>query len=234
MPTASLAQQPCLPATSLRAGDTVTLAGGAAAASPWQVVIVEVHPSGLAELDNGAYLSLPELQRVETGECWCAIKAYEDRYRLSSHGRVVSLHYHNTSRQRLLKVLGGQRYPSVSLGNGLSTRQVGLNRLVAQHFLPPPAEKRFRILMPKDGNHLNVQADNLQWVDKQEMLDATVLHYLHCCGERHPRHKLSTTDVGHIRGLLAQGISHQVVAERFGVSRPAISQIASGRSRRSV
>ncbi|RZK34771.1 MAG: hypothetical protein EOO61_13040 [Hymenobacter sp.] len=192
----SPAQQPCAPLIPLRAGDTVTLASKA---SSWQAVIVEVHLVDQAELTNGLCLPLAELYRVETDERWCAIKGYEDRYRLSNHGKVVSLHYLNTSRQRLLKVLGPQRYPSVSLGNGISKRQTGLNRLVAQHFLPPPTEKRFCILMPKDGNHLNIKAENLRWVDKQEMNDTSVVQYLHCCGARHPAHKLSTTDCTGIR-----------------------------------
>ncbi|RZK21928.1 MAG: hypothetical protein EOO63_18615 [Hymenobacter sp.] len=117
---------------------------------------------------------------------------------------------------------------------GFGPRQVGLNRLVAQHFLPPPAEARFRVLMPKDGNHLNIRADNLQWVDPQELHDPVVVHYLHYCGERHPLHKLRHADVVQVRELLAQEVSQQAVAERFGVSRPAISYLASGRSYRHV
>jgi hypothetical protein len=218
--------------TPLRAGDTVTMAALDRLALPWQAVIVEVHPNGHAELDNGFYPALDALQRVETGEQWCAIQGYEDRYRLSSHGKVVSLLFQNTTRHRLLKVVSPRRYPSVSLGRGFGTQQLGLNRLVAQHFLPPPAEERFSVLIPKDGNHLNIKADNLQWADREEMQDADVLNYLHCCGERMPQHKLSTQNVANIRELLAQGTSHRAIAEQFGVSRPAISQIAAGRTRR--
>lgn len=218
----------------LRAGDTVTVAATERLAFPGQAVILEVRPTGQAELDNGHLMPLAELCRVDTGERWRAIIGYEDRYRISCQGKVVSLFYQNTTRQRLLQVAGRHRYPSVSLGAGFGPRQVGLNRLVAQHFLPPPTEARFRVLMPKDGNHLNIQAANLQWVDPQELHDPVVLHYLHCCGERHPLHKLSRANVVQVRELLAQGVSHQELAQRFGVSRPAISHLASGHSYRSI
>jgi hypothetical protein len=221
----------CQFSTPLRAGDTVT-AAAEPLAFPGLAVILEVRPAGQAELDNGHLLPLAALCWVDTGERWCAVAGYEDRYRLSCQGKVVSLCYQNTARQRLLQVTGRQRYPSVSLSAGFGPRQVGLNRLVAQHFLPPPTEARFRVLMPKDGNHLNIWATNLQWVDPQELHDPVVVHYLHYCGERHPLHKLSHADVVHVRELLAQGVSQQAIAERFGVSRPAISYLASGRSYR--
>jgi hypothetical protein len=224
----------CLPLTTLRAGDTVITTAADQLASLWPAIIIEVRPAGQAELDNGRFLPLAALCQVETGERWCAISGYEGRYLLSSHGKTISLLYHGTARQRLLKVVGPHRYPSVSLSNGFGPQQLGLNRLVAQHFLPPPTEQRFRFVIPKDGNHLNIRADNLQWVDPQEQEDTLVLHYLHCCGERHPLHKLSRAEVGQLRDLLAQGISHQALAQRFGVSRPVVSHIARGLSRRSA
>lgn len=220
--------------TAVRAGDTVTAALWPAPGLAWQAVVVELRPTGEAELDTGYVLPLDEVCRVETGESWCPVKGYEGRYRLSSHGKIVSLRYLGTQRHRLLKPSGAHRYPSVSLGKGPGhpPKQIGLNRLVAQHFLPPPAEPRLNILMPVDGNHLNVQATNLKWVDKQEMANAEVLKYLHCCGERHPYHKLSSDDVAAIRKLLAQGNRRSVIARQFAVSGPTISHIALGRTRR--
>ncbi|RZJ91708.1 MAG: helix-turn-helix domain-containing protein, partial [Hymenobacter sp.] len=46
--------------------------------------------------------------------------------------------------------------------------------------------------------------------------------------------KLSRANVVQVRELLAQGVSHQELAQRFGVSRPAISHLASGHSYRSI
>lgn len=218
---------------ALRAGYTVTHPSFAGRHLPEHAVILEVHTTGLAELSNSLYLPTTELVYVETGEQWATIAAY-DRYLLSSHGKVVSLYYHRTSRQRLLKVVRPTFYPGVSLVNETGTHQVGLNRLVAQAFLPPPADARLRHVLPKDGNNLNVRVDNLQWGDLYETEDEAVVHYLRRRGERHHFSKLSSEQVVQIRELVAQGATRQAVADRFGVSRPTISYIISGATRRNA
>jgi predicted XRE-type DNA-binding protein len=214
-----------------RAGHTVTHPSFEGQQLPAQAVILEVHASQLAELSNGLRLPLQEMRRVETGEQWVPIAGY-DRYLLSSQGKVVSLFYHQANRQRLLKVLGPSRYPKVTLTNETGSRQKGISRLVAQAFLPPPAEERLQHVMPKDGNPLNVQVGNLQWVDPYETQDEVVVHYLRRRGERHANSKLTTQEVVQIRELVAQGATRQAVADKFEVSRPTVSQIVSGLIRR--
>jgi hypothetical protein len=214
-----------------RAGHTVTHPSFAGQQLQAQVIILEVHASKLAELSNGLRLPQRELVRVETGEQWVPIAHY-NRYILSSHGKVVSLFYHGANRQRLLKVLAPTSYPKVTLTNELGNRQISLSRLVAQAFLPGPAEVRLQHVMPKDGNPLNVQVGNLQWVDPYETQDEVVVHYLRRRGERHAQSKLTTKDVAQIRELVAWGATRQAVAEMFAVSRPTISQIVSGLARR--
>ncbi|MGI4742851.1 MAG: helix-turn-helix domain-containing protein [Janthinobacterium lividum] len=169
--------------------------------------------------------------RFETGEQWVLIADF-NRYLLSSHGKVVSLFYHRTDRQRLLKVLRPTLYPAVTLVNEKGPRQVGLNRLVAQAFLPAPTEARLRQVLPKDGNHLNVRVDNLYWADPSELEEEAVVHYLRRRGERHHFSKLTTVEVAQVRELVAQGATRQAVANLFGVSRPTISTIISGTTRR--
>lgn len=216
-----------------RAGRTVTHARFAGLQLPEQAVILELQASGLAELSNGLYLPERELQLVDTGERWALIADY-DRYLLSSHGKVVSLFYHRTDRQRLLKVLRPTLYPAVSLVNELGARQVGLNRLVAQAFLPPPAEARLRQVLPKDGDHLNVQVDNLYWADPSETEDEAVVQYLRRRGEQHHFSKLTAAEVAQARELVAKGATRQAVATKFGVSRPTISTLVSGATRRNA
>ena len=123
-------------------------------------------------------------------------------------------------------------YPGVTLVNKAGPRQIGLNRLVAQAFLPPPAEARLRQVLPKDGNHLNVRVDNLYWADPSEVENEAVVQYLRRRGERHHFSKLTAAEVAQARELVAQGATQQAVATRFGVSRPTISTIISGATRR--
>jgi hypothetical protein len=218
----------------LVAGRTVTYKGLEACASALRAVIVEVRDQHTAELDNGKLVPLESLVLVPTGEQWLPIMGFTDQYLLSSHGKVVSLFYNRSGRQRLLRVMSPHRYPSVSLHQGSFVTQAGLNRLVAQHFLPPPAEARFRHVVPKDGNHLNLRVENLQWVDQQERDDMAVVERFHRCGASNSQSKLTPKTVGQIRLLSAQGSNNQQLAAQFGVSRPAISQIVRRLSWRSV
>ncbi|MBC6612779.1 hypothetical protein H8B15_17785 [Hymenobacter sp. BT507] len=204
------------------AGRTITYTSLPPHSATIQAVIVELrHP--LAELDNGALVPVKALHVVVTDERWLPIQDFADQYLLSSHGKVVSLGYRHTDRQRLLQASGAQRYPSVSLYHAAGMKQVGLNRLVAHHFLPPPAQERFRHVIPKDGNHLNLHAENLQWVDQREQEDQAVLERFHRCGARNANSKLTPALVREIRALAAQGHSYQQLATRFGVSRPTVS-----------
>ena len=198
-----------------------------------QAVNVEIRNQA-AELDNGELVPLRELRLVSTDEQWLPVREFAERYLISSYGKVVSLFYGRSGRQRLLQVTSPQRYPSVSLYNGERVTQVGVNRLVAQHFLPPPVDVRFNHLIPKDGNHLNLRVENLQWADKCERKDEAVLARFHRCGARNANSKLTPEFVQQIRALATQGSSHQQLATQFGVSRPTISLLVRRLSWQSV
>ncbi|OUJ64747.1 NUMOD4 domain-containing protein, partial [Hymenobacter crusticola] len=147
--------------------------------SSTSAVIAEIWDHTTAELDNGQRVPLTALGLVESDEQWRPVTGFEDLYRVSSHGKVVSLRYKRLARHRLLRVLSPLRYPSVNLCNDLTTQQIGLNRLVALHFLAPPTQARFDHVIPKDGNHFNLRVENLQWVDQAERDDVTVLKRFH-------------------------------------------------------
>jgi predicted XRE-type DNA-binding protein len=217
---------------SLRAGATVTHPRFVLEGRPACAVVVEVWPGDLAELDNGHYLPARELASVATGERWAPVTGYDGRYLVSSHGKVVSTAYHRATRTRLLRFLAPTRYPAVALSNAAGVTRVGINRLVAQHFLLPPAEARLTVVLPRDGNHLNLHVDNLQWVDPREAEDEDVAPRLHPRGERHRNSRLTSAQVVEVRQLAAQGNAQQAIADQFGVSRPAISYIVNGQTRR--
>ncbi|GAB3873929.1 hypothetical protein GCM10028824_26360 [Hymenobacter segetis] len=217
---------------TLRAGDTVTIPGSARAGLTDYAVVVEVLADGTVELDNGHALSANVLVPVANGEEWLPVAGFADRYRVSSHGKVVSLRYKRTTRARLLRPLGASRYPSVTLCCEATIAQVGLNRLVAQHFLPPPVDARQTFVLPRDGNHLNLRADNLQWVYPCALEDEATTAYLYNCGELHHKSRLSTAEVAQVRHLAAQGTTQKILAQRFNMSRPAISLIVNRHTRR--
>ncbi|GAB3852070.1 hypothetical protein GCM10028822_19380 [Hymenobacter terrigena] len=217
---------------TLRAGDAVAILAHARAGLPEHAVVVEMLADGTVELDNGHTLLANVLVPVANGEVWLPVAGFADRYRVSSHGKVVSLQYKRTARERLLRPSGATRYPSVTLCCEATIAQVGLNRLVAQHFLPAPDDARRTFVLPRDGNHLNLRADNLQWVYPCEVTDEATSTYLYHSGELHHNSRLSTDEVAQVRHLAAQGTTQKVIAQRFNISRPAISLIVNGHTRR--
>jgi hypothetical protein len=217
---------------TLNAGDTVSLAEFASTDFPQYAVVVEVLPSGAVELDNGQVMVAEALLPVATSELWLPVAGFEDRYRISSYGKVVSLRFKRTKRVRLMRMSGAIRYPSVTLCNESTIVQAGVNRLVAQHFLPAPADARQTFVLPRDGNHLNLRADNLQWVNPCEVEDEAQAAYLYRSGELHHNSRLSTAQVAQVRQLAAQGTSQKAIAQQFNLSRPSISLIVNQHTRR--
>jgi IS30 family transposase len=49
-------------------------------------------------------------------------------------------------------------------------------------------------------------------------------------GEKHQLHKLTPSEVYHIRGLIAEGVFHDEIAPRFGIHKSTVSKIATRNS----
>lgn len=210
----------------IRAGHTVTHPAFERENLPAHAVIIEVWPATataleMAELDNGLAMPLTELAWVETGERWIPIPDYS-WYRISSHGKIVSLSYKNTGRQRLLKH-SSMRYPEVRISNEVGFTHIGVNRLMAQAFLPSPTGLHHPVVIPIDGNRFNLRADNLRWAGYCDVTDPTGWQYLHACQTRKHAKKLSEADKVSIQELARQGLTKQAISQLFGVSRPTIS-----------
>lgn len=97
-------------------------------------------------------------------EAWRAIYGYEDRYKISTFGRVFSL-----SKERMLKpqvINSGYEVVHLYRG-GKHTRRIALiHRLVARTFLP---EQSFFIeINHLDGDKLNNHINNLEWCSRLE------------------------------------------------------------------
>ena len=105
-------------------------------------------------------------------ETWKDIKGYEGIYVVSSQGRVASLN-------RVIKDKNGREvrregkmllphpnsmgYLRVQLKKNSTLKAYFVHRLVAFHFVDNPSPERYSIVHHIDGDHLNNQADNLEW-----------------------------------------------------------------------
>lgn len=94
-------------------------------------------------------------------EQWKDIKNYEEYYEISSLGRVRN--------KRTGNILNGDinsiGYRRVFLYSPI-TKRFFVHRLVAYHFVDGYQENL--VVNHKDGNKLNNQADNLEWVTRSE------------------------------------------------------------------
>ncbi|AIZ65433.1 hypothetical protein PK28_17365 (plasmid) [Hymenobacter sp. DG25B] len=197
-------------------------------------MVVEILDSGHVELSNGLTMPLNELRPVATDERWVELKGVTVPYLLSDQGKVVSLRYARQDRERMLRAPVQGRYPQVNLLLEKRPKNYAVARLVAQHFLPPPAEARHTRVLHRDQNPLNTHYTNLQWVDKAEIQDVFIDRLLRRRGQDHYRAKLTPEKVSQLRNRAGQGEMLKALAQEFGVTSSAISHIVRGRTWRTA
>ena len=99
-------------------------------------------------------------------EEWRDIKGYEGKYMVSNLGRVKSLNYRRTGKEKIMKgVPDGHGYLQVKLWKDGKDKKYMINRLVAQAFLPNPNN------LPEvnhiDKDKTNNKVENLEWCTTQ-------------------------------------------------------------------
>lgn len=109
------------------------------------------------------------------------------------------------------------------------------SRLVAEAYLPAPSEDETHVAH-KDGSRVHNHHSNLRWSTPAENRNDARLHGTSPRGIKNPKAKLTEDQVRRIRAeyrLIKQPGSGRRVCEleeRYGVSRSAICDIASGRT----
>ena len=116
-------------------------------------------------------------------EEWRDINGYEGKYQVSNKGRVKSVDREvnmiKIDKSSGLRKVKGQfisilkptdlyKYYGVSLSDGRNNKRHFLHRLIAIAFIPNPNNKP--CVNHKDGNKLNNDIDNLEWVTYGENL----------------------------------------------------------------
>ena len=95
-------------------------------------------------------------------EEWRDIKGYEGIYQISNKGRVKSLNYKRTGKEKILSPGKRRGYFYISLyKKGEKPKNFDIHRLVAQAFLPNP--DNLPVVNHKDENKLNNNVENLEW-----------------------------------------------------------------------
>lgn len=99
-------------------------------------------------------------------EIWKDIKGYEGLYQVSNLGRVKSLNYRRTKKEKILKTKESKDgYLRVTLSNNKDNKIYFIHRLVAQTFLCNPYNHKE--VNHKDENKRNNYVDNLEWCTRK-------------------------------------------------------------------
>lgn len=175
-------------------------------------------------------------------EVWKDIEGYENRYQISTYGRVKSLarvvkSYPKTrklkDRVRKLSV-NRYGYSYISLKKDGTLKALTIHRLVALAFIPNPDNKPC-------VNHTNgIKGDNnilnLEWVTHSENTihahKNNLTHPLY--GEKCNNSKLKTLDVLKIRELFRNGAPQRELAELYKVTYQNIHRIVRRKSWKNI
>ena len=165
-------------------------------------------------------------------EEWRPIVGFEDRYEVSSHGRVRSLRtrgkWHDIERDSPLILRpsdGGRKFLYVIAGR--KPRRIHVLVCTAFNGQKPSAKHHAAHL---DGDSYNNHASNLAWVTPKENERQKIAHgtYNHV-GSKNPPAILTETQAQEIKSAFCPNPGDaRRLAEKFGVSPSTVSSIRTG------
>lgn len=147
-------------------------------------------------------------------------KTYKNtRYRVSDSGEVFS----SISNKILKPIDDGNGYLAVSLYIDGMSEKYKIHRLVAEVFIENTSN--LLTVNHKDGNKLNNNVDNLEWMSQGDNTKHAWTSGLMLKGEQTPIAKLTDESVEKVIELFYAGMTNQQIGEMFGVARGTISKI---------
>lgn len=150
---------------------------------------------------------------------------YGDYYLVSNLGKIKSIKTNNIMHNYTNKK---NPYAKVNLSFGSSRPQksIRVHRAVACTFIPNP--NNLPQINHKDGNKLNNNINNLEWVTAKQNSIHAVINDLYKSGEESSLSKLNREQIGYIKKNCIPFDSEfgcKALAEKFNVDRSTISKI---------
>lgn len=142
------------------------------------------------------------------------------RYEISKEGTIRT----KVSLKIKSQYVGSTGYYMVSFSYSNKSKPLRVHRLIAETYIPNPESQPE--INHKDGNKLNNDIANLEWVTHLEnMQHANKTGLMNNRGSNNGTSKLKEADIPKIRELLKTKLSQQKIANMFNVSRSAILMI---------
>lgn len=128
---------------------------------------------------------------------WKDIRGFKGLYKISTTGIIIS-YKRSGSKGRQLKPGHRRGYESVTLCKGNIRKPCNVHRLVAQTFLKKI--KGHSVVNHKDGNKLNNNLENLEWVTRKQNNDHSInILKKDNKGQKNGNSKLTKREVDFIR-----------------------------------
>lgn len=169
---------------------------------------------------------------INTGEKFRDVVGYEDYFQISNLGRLYSKRSNKILSQTISKTGYYTHATKIGGRNGID-KCFRIHRLIAQAFIPNPENKPF--VNHIDGNKLNNDISNLEWVtNKENIQHASHMGLLNPCkGEDNKFAKLNDDAVRYIREVYtpySKDYGFRPLAEKFNVSKSVIKGVIYGTS----
>lgn len=155
-------------------------------------------------------------------EEWRPVVGYEDRYSVSSEGRIRIDFGWNKGKMFKQQPIAMGNYLGVRLSRAGKATNLRVATLVCESFIGPKPGPGYEV-NHKNGQHRDNRAENLEWVTKREQEDHAIANDLHKFGEQHHAHKLTEQEVREIRA--APRGARLNLDVKYGVSKSTIVAI---------
>jgi hypothetical protein len=156
-------------------------------------------------------------------EVWKDVINFEGRYWISSHGRLKSHDHRKNTIKIIACYVDCLGYLNTELNWKPQIRKVRVHTLVAEHFIKKPKDNYW--VNHIDGNKLNNNVTNLEWVEPSyNCFHARQIGLNNHKGSNHTHSKITEAQVKEIRSL-AKEKTHKEIANKYGLNRRNVGDI---------
>lgn len=166
-------------------------------------------------------------------EIWKPIPQYDGLYVVSNTGKVKSVNWNRTGEGKELKPFSNNGYARVCIRKNGVGKHFLVHRLVAELFIDNP--DNYPVVNHKDGNKLNNEVSNLEWVSIKENVNHAISMGLRpynvvCVRKRGKENKLCKPVFQYDRegNLIRKWETSFDVAEQLGFDRKTIIACCNG------